>query len=161
MKVRNNGNGVDSDLKGDKSYEDKNKAEKIVNNLQKLVNQATLSRLKATIERQLDEMNYEIDIMVSTMITHPRPIFLHFEDMEEIPMDVFEWLGDFSKKNGLKYVNSKGNLFSLFLKKDYDDINEIQTTNTSLYSIYRKEKASILQREKMSEENLYTYTVKK
>lgn len=147
-------------MKDNKSYGDNNKAEQIVVNLQKLVNQATLNRLKVTIERQLEEMNYEIDIMISTMIPHPRPIFLHFEDMEEIPMDVFEWLGNFSKKNGLKYVNSKGKLFSLFLKKNYDDINEIQTVNTSLYSIYRKEKASILQREKMSEENLYTYNVK-
>ena len=148
-------------MKDNKSYGDKNKAEQIVVNLQKLVNQASLSRLKARIERQLEKMNYEIDKLISTMIPHPRPIFLHFEDMEEIPMDVFEWLGDFSKKNGLKYVNSKGNLFSIFLKKDYDDINEIQTANTSLYSIYRKEKATILQREKMSEENLYTYTTKK
>ncbi|MHA1347111.1 MAG: hypothetical protein ACTSVO_01410 [Candidatus Heimdallarchaeaceae archaeon] len=127
-------------MKDDESYGDRNKIEKIVNNLQKLVNQATLNRLKTSIERQLEEKNYEIDILVSTMITHPRPIFLHFEDLEEIPMDVFEWLGDFSKKNGLKYVNSKGNLFSLFLKKDYDNINEIQTTNTSLYSIYKKKK---------------------
>lgn len=148
-------------MKSNESNGDKNKAEQIVNNLQKLVNQATLNRLKVKIERHLDKLNYEIDIRISTMISHPKPIFLHFEDMEEIPMDVFEWLGDFSKKNGLKYVNSKGNLFTLFLKKDYDDINEIQTANTSLYSIYRKEKATILQREKMSEENLYTYTTKK
>ncbi|MHA1550977.1 MAG: hypothetical protein ACTSUP_01025 [Candidatus Heimdallarchaeaceae archaeon] len=148
-------------MKDNRSNGDNKKAEKIVNNLQKLVNQATLNRLKVAIERQLEEMNYEIDIMISTRIPHPRPIFLHFEDLEEVPMDVFEWLGDFSKKNGLKYVNSKGNLFSLFLKKDYDDINQIQTANTSLYSIYRKEKATIMQKEKMSEENLYTYTTKK
>jgi hypothetical protein len=100
-----------------KSDGDKNKAEHIVKNLQKLVNQATLSRLKVKIERQLEDMNYEIDIMLSTMIAHPRPIFLHFEDLEEIPMDVFEWLGDFSKKNGLNYVNIKGNLFYLLIKK--------------------------------------------
>lgn len=143
------------------SYGDKNKAEHIVKNLQKLVNQATLTRLKAKIERQLGEMNYEIDMIVSTMITHPRPMFLHFEDLEEIPMDIFEWLGEFSKENGLKYVNSKGNLFSFFLKREYDYINDIQTPNTSLYSMYKKEKATILQREKIREENLYSYTVKK
>ncbi len=130
-------------------------------NLQKLVNQATLNRIKVTMERQLAHMNYDIDIMISTVITHPRPIFLHFEDLEEIPMAVFDWLSRFSKEYGLKYVNSKGNLFSLFLKRDYDDINKIQTPNTSLYSIYKKEKATILQREKMNEENLYSYTMKK
>ena len=52
-------------------------------------------------------------------------------------------------------------LFSLLLKKDYDDINQIQIANKSLYSIYRKEKATIMQKERMSEENLYTYTTKK
>ena len=144
-----------------KSNEVKNKAEKIVANLQQLVNQASLNRIKATMERQLADMNYDIDIMISIVITHPRPIFLHFEDLEEIPMAVFDWLSRFSKEYGLKYVNSRGNLFSLFLKKDYYDINMIQTANTSLYSIYKKEKASILQREKMSEENLYSYTTKK
>ncbi|MBY9000442.1 MAG: hypothetical protein KGD64_05975 [Candidatus Heimdallarchaeota archaeon] len=154
-------NGVDSGLNETKSNGDSNKAEIIVKNLQKLVNQASLNRIKVTIERQLAEMNYEIDIMISTVITYPRPIFLHFEDLEEIPMVVFDWLSKFSKEYGLKYMNSKGNLFSLFLKKDYDNINEIQTANTSLYSIYKKEKASILQREKLSEENLFSYTLKK
>ena len=144
-----------------KSTEVNTKAEKIVNNIQQLVNQATLNRIKATMERQLEDMNFDIDIMISTVITHPRPIFLHFEDLEEIPMVVFEWLSRFSREYGLKYVNSKGNLFTFFLKKDYDDINKIQTANTSLYSIYRKEKSTILQREKMSEENLYTYNIKK
>ncbi|GAH68288.1 unnamed protein product, partial [marine sediment metagenome] len=55
-------------MKDNKSYGDNNKAEQIVVNLQKLVNQATLNRLKVTIERQLEEMNYEIDTMISTMI---------------------------------------------------------------------------------------------
>ena len=148
-------------MNASKSNGESKSAKEIVDNLQKLVNQATLNRLKATIERYLSTLNYEVDVMISTIITHPRPIFLHFEDLEEIPMDIFEWLGNFSRVHKLKYVNSKGNLFSIFLEKDYDDINEIQTANTSLYSIYKKEKSTILQREKMSEETLYSYKIKK
>ena len=134
--------------------------EKYVEALQYYVQQATLNRIKLTLERELQEMNFDIDVMISTTVRKPRPIFLHFEGLDEIPMVVFEWLSEFSKIYDLKYINSRGNLFAIFLRKDYDHINEIQKNNQSLYSLYRKEKQTILEREKLSNEDLYTYNIK-
>ena len=137
------------------------KAEDLVNNLQKLVSQATITRVKEVLEQTVKDWDVEVDIMIPTRVSHPKPIFLYLKNLEEIPMDVFEWLNEFSRHYDLKYINSKGNLFALYLYKEFDQRTEIHEEEPSLYETYQREKKSIFEREKMQDENLYDYNIKK
>lgn len=136
-------------------------AEEIVNNLQKLVSQATLNRIKKVLESYEKEWDVKIDVIIPTRISHPKPIFLYLKEVDEIPMEFFEWLNDFCKYYDMKYINTKGNLFALYLYKDFNQRMKYNEKEESLYNIYETEKKSILQREKLKEETVYTYQIKK
>ncbi|MHA1667292.1 MAG: hypothetical protein ACTSUR_01440 [Candidatus Heimdallarchaeaceae archaeon] len=136
-------------------------AEEIVNNIQKLVSQATLTRIKGVLESYENESNVKFDVMIPTRIAYPKPIFLYIGEMEEIPMEFFEWLNDFCKYYDLKYINIKGNLFALYLHKDFRKRASFEDKEESLYSIYETEKKSIIQREKLKEEEVFSYKIKK
>ena len=135
-------------------------AEEIVCNLQNLVKQATLNRVKGVLESYLEELGIEADIMIPTRISYPKPIFLYLEEMDEIPMEIFEWLNDFSKYYDMRYINMKGKLFAFYLYKDFDNRKEASEENISLYEIYEKEKKSIVEREELKEESVYNYKTK-
>jgi len=137
------------------------KAEDLVDNLQKLVSQATINRVKEVLEQTVKDWDVEVDIMIPTRVSHPKPIFLYLKDLKEIPMDVFEWLNEFSKHYDLKYINTKGNLFALYLYKEFDMRTEIIAKEPSLYETYEREKKSIIEREKMQDENLFDYNIRK
>ena len=137
------------------------KAEDLVENLQKLVSQATINRVKEVLEQTVKDWDVEVDIMIPTRVSHPKPIFLYLKNLEEIPMDVFEWLNEFSRHYDLKYINSKGNLFALYLYKEFDMRTELDDNEPSLYETYEREKKSIIEREKMQDESLYDYNIKK
>jgi hypothetical protein len=136
-------------------------AEEIVDNLQNLVKQASLNRIKGVLESYIDEWGIEADVMIPTRISYPKPIFLYLEDMEEIPMEIFEWLGDFSKYYDMRYINMKGKLFAFYLYKDFNHRKEISEDEVSLYEIYEKEKRSIIEKEELKGESVYNYKIKK
>ena len=135
-------------------------AEEIVDNLQNLVKQATLNRVKGVLENYVEEWGVKADIMIPTRISYPKPIFLYLEEMEEIPMEIFEWLNDFSKHFDMRYINMKGKLFAFYLYKDFNLRKEENDEEVSLYEIYEKEKRSIIEREDMKEESVYNYKTK-
>lgn len=135
-------------------------AEEIVDNLQNLVKQASLNRIKGVLESYLEEWGIIADVVIPTRITYPKPIFLYLEEMEEIPMEIFEWLNDFSKHYDMKYINMKGKLFAFYLYKDFDHRKEVVDEEVSLYEIYEKEKKSIIERVELKEESVYKYKTK-
>jgi hypothetical protein len=135
-------------------------AEEIVDNLQNLVKQATLNRVKGVLESYVEEWGVEADVLIPTRISYPKPIFLYLENMEEIPMEIFEWLNDFSKYYDMRYINMKGKLFAFYLYKDFDHRKEANEEDISLYEIYEKEKKSIVEREELKEESVYNYKPK-
>ena len=135
-------------------------AEEIVHNIQNLVKQASLNRIKGVLENYIEEWGITADVMIPTRISYPKPIFLYLEDMEEIPMEIFEWLNDFSKHYDMKYINMKGKLFAFYLYKDFDHRKEVVEEEVSLYEIYEKEKKSIIEREDFKEESVYKYKTK-
>ncbi len=137
------------------------KAEDLVENLQKLVSTATINRVKEVLEQTVKDWDVNVDIMIPTRVSYPKPIFLYLKDLEEIPMDVFEWLNEFSRHYDLKYINTKGNLFALYLYKEFELRTEVLDKEPSLYETYEREKKSIVEREKMQDENLYDYNIKK
>ena len=61
----------------------------------------------------------------------------------------------------MKYVNLKGNLFALYIYKDFDRREEKGEKEASLYEIYERERKSIYQREDIKEESVYDYNIKK
>ena len=136
-------------------------AKKLVENLQKLVSQASINRIKGVLENYVKEWGIKADVTIPTRISYPKPIFFHIHDMEEIPMEIFEWVTSFSKHYDLKYVNLKGNFFAFFLYKDFDKRKKLAVEEPSLYEIYEMEKKSIIEREKLSEESVYDYKIRK
>jgi hypothetical protein len=137
-------------------------AEEIVDTIQGLVKQASLNRIKGVLESYIEEWGVKASVMIPTRIASPKPIFLYLEEMEEIPMEIFDWLSEFSKYYDMKYINLRGNLFALYLYRDFDSRKrENNEKDFSLYDIYEKEKKSILEREKMKDESVYEYKIKK
>ena len=136
-------------------------AEEIVDNIQNLVKQASLNRIKGVLESYVEEWGIKADVVIPTRISYPKPIFLYLEEMEEIPMEIFEWLNDFSKYYDMKYINMKGKLFAFYLYKDFDNRKEISDKEISLYEVYEKEKKSIIEKEDLKEESVYNYKIRK
>jgi hypothetical protein len=136
-------------------------AKELVENLQKLVSQASINRIKGVLENYVKEWGIKADVTIPTRISYPKPIFFHIQDMEEIPMEIFEWVTSFSKHYDLKYVNLKGNFFAFFLYKDFDKRKKLTVKEPSLYEIYEKEKKSIFERDKLKEESVYDYKIRK
>ena len=137
------------------------KMEEYVKNMQSYVQQATLNRIKGVLESFVEEWGVKADIIIPTRISYPKPIFLYLEDMEEIPMDVFESLGDFSNYYDLKYINQKGNLFAFYIYKDFDKRDTFDDGEETLYEIYEREKRSIIEREDIKDESLFDYNIRK
>ncbi len=137
------------------------KAKELVDNLQKLVSQASINRIKGVLENYVKEWGITADVTIPTRISYPKPIFFLIQDMEEIPMEIFEWITAFSKHYDLKYVNLKGNFFAFYLYKDFDKRKKTDEKEPSLYEIYEKEKKSIIERDKLSGESVYDYKIRK
>ena len=129
--------------------------------MQQYVQQATLNRIKKVLESYVKEWGVKADIVIPTRISYPKPIFLYLEEMEEIPMEVFDSLSDFSSYYDLKYINQKGKLFAFYIYKDYDKRYTYENGDMSLYEIYEKEKRSIIEKKEIKEEQLYDYNIKK
>ncbi|MHA1217964.1 MAG: hypothetical protein ACTSSN_04855 [Candidatus Heimdallarchaeaceae archaeon] len=138
-----------------------NNMEEMLTTLESYVQQAKLNRIKGVLENYVKEWEVEANIIIPTRITYPKPIFLYLEELNEIPMEVFDWISEFSKYYDMKYVNLKGNLFALYIYKDFDRREEKGEKETSLYEIYEKERKSIYQREDIKEESVYDYNIKK
>ncbi|MCE7749072.1 MAG: hypothetical protein GPJ51_11785 [Candidatus Heimdallarchaeota archaeon] len=138
-----------------------NNMEEMLTTLESYVQQAKLNRIKGVLENYVKEWEVEANIIIPTRITYPKPIFLYLEKLNEIPMEVFDWIGEFSKYYDMKYVNLKGNLFALYIYKDFDRREEKGEKEASLYEIYERERKSIYQREDVKEESVYDYNIKK
>jgi hypothetical protein len=138
-----------------------NKMEEMLTNLESYVQQAKLNRIKGVLESYVKEWEVKADILIPTRITYPKPIFLYLEDINEIPMEVFDWISEFSRYYDMKYVNLRGNLFALYIYKDFNRRREQGEKQDSLYEIYEKERKSIFQRDEIEDENLYDYNIKK
>ncbi len=138
-----------------------NNMEEMLTTLESYVQQAKLNRIKGVLENYVKEWEVEANIIIPTRITYPKPIFLYLEELNEIPMEVFDWISEFSKYYDMKYVNLKGNLFALYIYKDFDRREEKGEKEASLYEIYERERKSIYQREDIKEESVYDYNIKK
>ena len=138
-----------------------NNIEEMLTTLESYVQQAKLNRIKGVLENYVKEWEVEANIIIPTRITYPKPIFLYLEELNEIPMEVFDWISEFSKYYDMKYVNLKGNLFALYIYKDFDRRAEKGEKEASLYEIYERERKSIYQREDIKEESVYDYNIKK
>ncbi len=138
------------------------KMKEYVENMQQYVQQATLNRIKGILESYVKEWGVKADILIPKRISYPKPIFLYLDDMDEIPMEVFDSLSDFSSYYDLKYINQKGKLFAFYIYKDYNKRDLLDgTDDVSLYEIYEKEKKSIFEKEEIKDESLYDYKIRK
>ncbi|MCE7742146.1 MAG: hypothetical protein GOP50_06775 [Candidatus Heimdallarchaeota archaeon] len=137
------------------------KMKEYVENMQQYVQQATLNRIKGVLESYVKEWGVEADILIPKRISYPKPIFLYLKNMDEIPMEVFDSLSDFSSYYDLKYINQKGKLFAFYIYKDYNRRDTHEGAELSLYEIYEKEKRSIIEKEEIPDESLYDYNIKK
>ncbi len=137
------------------------KMEEMVYTMESYVQQAKLNRIKGVLENYVKEWEVKAKILIPTRITYPKPIFLYLEEINEIPMEVFDWISEFSKYYDMKYVNLKGNLFALYIYKDFDRRKEQGEKQASLYEIYERESKSIFQRDEIRDESLFDYNIKK
>ena len=137
------------------------KMKEMVLTMESYVQQAKLNRIKGVLESFVKEWEVKADVLIPTRITYPKPIFLYLEEIDEIPMEVFDWISEFSKYYDMKYVNLRGNLFALYIYKDFDRREEQGEKEDSLYEIYLMERKSIFQKEEKKDENLYGYNIKK
>ena len=125
----------------------------MLTNLESYVQQAKLNRIKGVLENYVEEWDVKADILIPTRISYPKPIFLYLENLNEIPMEVFDWISEFSKYYDMKYVNLRGNLFALYIYKDFDKRREQGEKEASLYEIYEIERKSIFQREEIRDKS--------
>lgn len=135
--------------------------EEMLTALESYVQQAKLNRIKGVLENYVKEWEVKANVIIPTRITYPKPIFLYLEELNEIPMEVFDWISEFSKYYDMKYVNLRGNLFALYIYKDFDRREEKGEKEASLYEIYERERKSIFQRDDIKEESVYDYNIKK
>ena len=110
----------------------KEKMKEYVENMQQYVQQATLNRIKRVLESYVKEWGVKADILIPTRISYPKPIFLYLEDMDEIPMEVFDSLSDFSSYYDLRYINQKGKLFAFYIYKDFARRNFQEKTSQAV-----------------------------
>ncbi len=144
-----------------KLSENNQKMKEYVENMQQYVQQATLNRIKGVLESYVKEWGVKADILIPTRISYPKPIFLYLEEMDEIPMEVFDSLSDFSSYYDLKYINHKGKLFAFYIYKDFNRRDTYEEQDISLYELYEKEKRSILEKEDIKDKSLYDYNIRK
>ena len=139
----------------------KEKMKEYVENMQQYVQQATLNRIKKVLESYVQEWGVKATILIPTRLAYPKPIFMYLEEMDEIPMEVFDSLSDFSSYYDLKYINQKGKLFAFYIYKDYKKRDITDESEPSLYEIYEKERKSIIEKEEIKDEALYDYNIRK
>ena len=137
------------------------KMKEYVENMQQYVQQATLNRIKKVLESYVKEWGVEADILIPKRLSYPKPIFMYLKEMEEIPMEVFDSLSDFSNYYDLKYINQKGKLFAFYIYKDYSKREVTHDEELSLYEVYERERRSIIEKEEIRDESLYDYNIKK
>jgi len=139
----------------------KEKMKEYVVNMQQYVQQATLNRIKGVLESYVKEWGVKADILIPKRLSYPKPIFLYLEEMDEIPMEVFDSLSDFCSYYDLKYINQKGKLFAFYIYKDYNKRDLLEDEEMSLYEVYYKERKSIIEKEEIKDESLYDYNIRK